>query len=265
MKLTILASGSKANAAVLTNGKHQILIDAGLSMSQLEARMKRAKLEPGDTFAILLTHEHADHATGVVRFANRYRTRVYASTLTAEAMRSRGLCEDLWQVFKTGGAPFGFGSLRISPFEVWHDAADPCGFLIEDCSHAFRQLAFATDLGKAHQGMLEACKDATTVFIEANYAQVMIDADKTRPWRVRERIMSFNGHLSNEGAASAVSTLPALKKVVLGHLSAATNHPDIALETVRTALAGRDPEVKVQVAFTPECDRCKPPLEFDVL
>jgi phosphoribosyl 1,2-cyclic phosphodiesterase len=227
--------------------------------------MRRAGLKPEDTFAILLTHEHADHACGVVRFANRYRCRVFASTLTAEAMRSRGLGEDLWQVFKTGGAPFGFGSFRISPFEVWHDAADPCGFLIEDCTHAFRQLAFATDLGKCHQGMLEACKEATTIFLEANYAKAMIDADKTRPWKVRERIMSFNGHLSNENAASAVSTLLRLKKVILGHLSAATNHPDVALGTVRTALAGRIPEVEVHTAFIPEHNRCQPPLEFEIL
>lgn len=266
MKLTVLASGSKANAAVLTSESGgfstQILIDAGLSLAQLEARMRRAKLRPENTFAILLTHEHADHSCGAIRFANRHRCHVYASTLTAEAMRERGLDEELWRTFKASGACFGFGPFRVKPFEVWHDAADPVGFVIDDMTNAYRTLAFATDLGKAHQGMLDACANATTIFIEANYAQVMIDADKTRPWNVRERIMSFNGHLSNEGAASAVSTLPRLKKVILGHLSAACNHPDVAVDTVQHVLIGRDPGVEVEVAFTPESDRCKQPLEF---
>lgn len=262
MKLIILASGSKANAALLEVEGRYILIDAGLSATQLRARIALAGVKPGEVTAIILTHEHNDHAVGLEKFAAGNSIPVYANAMTAQAIIRKTTGTIDWRIFNTGDGFF-IGDIYVETFNVNHDAAEPCGFLF---SHRYQEgntyFGFATDLGEVDAELLNHCFRATTLFIEANYDEQLLEMDRTRPYSVRTRISSKNGHLSNQQAAEACLGLPCLRKVILGHLSGSTNDPVIAAAHISRLFT--DPP-EIEVALTPESKRCDPPLVIDIL
>ena len=63
-----LASGSSGNAAVLSCGDTHLLIDAGISCRRITAALKELGLTPADLTAILITHTHSDHISGLMTF-----------------------------------------------------------------------------------------------------------------------------------------------------------------------------------------------------
>ena len=60
-----LASGSSGNAAVLSCGDTHLLIDAGISCRRITVALKELGLTPADLTAILITHTHSDHISGL--------------------------------------------------------------------------------------------------------------------------------------------------------------------------------------------------------
>jgi phosphoribosyl 1,2-cyclic phosphodiesterase len=85
VRFTVLASGSKGNATVVTGGRTRILVDAGLSCRELFRRMKLAGEEPETLDAILITHEHSDHINGVAVTARKLGIPVYFTEGTHRA------------------------------------------------------------------------------------------------------------------------------------------------------------------------------------
>jgi len=69
-----LSSGSRGNASLVEFGSTLLMIDCGLPLKVVEARLREVGREPRDVTALLVTHEHNDHAHGVVSFARRYNT-----------------------------------------------------------------------------------------------------------------------------------------------------------------------------------------------
>lgn len=257
MKLSVLASGSKANASILEADGSLILIDCGLSCTQLETRMRMIGIEPQAIDAIALTHEHADHSAGLEQFGRRYGTPVYANRLTATALITKGV-NVCWRIFN--GEPFGIGNIGAQAFRVEHDAADPCGFVFDGV------FAYATDLGTITEAMRAAVRPCTSLFIEANYDERLLARDTTRPAKVKLRTASGNGHLSNQQAARFIAQQPELRAVILGHLSASTNTPMLAMNAVLDEDDEHPSEdATLEVAFTPESERCKPPRTFPLL
>ena len=85
VRFTVLASGSKGNAAIVTGGRTRILVDAGLSCRELFRRMKLAGEEPETLDAILITHEHSDHVGGLAVTARKLGIPVYFTEGTHRA------------------------------------------------------------------------------------------------------------------------------------------------------------------------------------
>jgi phosphoribosyl 1,2-cyclic phosphodiesterase len=85
VRFTVLASGSKGNATVVTGGSTRILVDCGLSCRELFRRMKLAEEEPETLDAILITHEHSDHVNGVAVTARKLGIPVYFTEGTHRA------------------------------------------------------------------------------------------------------------------------------------------------------------------------------------
>jgi phosphoribosyl 1,2-cyclic phosphodiesterase len=85
VRFTVLASGSKGNATVVTGGRTRILVDAGLSCRELFRRMKLAGEEPETLDAILITHEHSDHVGGLAVTARKLGIPVYFTEGTHRA------------------------------------------------------------------------------------------------------------------------------------------------------------------------------------
>ena len=85
VRFTVLASGSKGNATVVTGGRTRILVDCGLSCRELFRRMKLAEEEPERLDAILISHEHSDHVGGVAVTARKLGIPVYFTEGTHRA------------------------------------------------------------------------------------------------------------------------------------------------------------------------------------
>jgi phosphoribosyl 1,2-cyclic phosphodiesterase len=85
VRFTVLASGSRGNATVVTGGRTRILIDCGLSCRELFRRMRLVEENPESLDAILITHEHADHVNGVAVTARKLGIPVFFTEATHRA------------------------------------------------------------------------------------------------------------------------------------------------------------------------------------
>jgi len=237
LAVTILGSGSAGNCALVQSPACRLLVDGGLSARQICSRLDAASIDPAAIDAILVTHEHIDHAGGLDVFCKKFHTPVYCNALTADAIRHSGHdeCRKEFRLFLTG-TEFCVGDITVQTFSVPHDAADPIGFVLH---HGAASLGFCTDLGFATKLVHERLRNAATVVIETNHDEKLLQADSRRPWPVKQRIMSRHGHLSNAAAAEVLASLTqhGLRRAILGHLSRDCNTPDLALGTVRTRLA----------------------------
>ena len=243
-RLTVLGSGSSGNCALVETDRVRVLLDAGLSARQILARLALVGLTPADIDAVLLTHEHGDHAGGLEVLCRRWNLPIYTNSLTADALRSgEQLTEHRnWRFFQTG-RDFVIEDLTVQNFQVPHDAADPVGFVLNHDSGA---LGLLTDLGQVTKLAFQRIRHVSTLIIETNHDGPLLQQDTKRPWSVKQRILSRHGHLSNDAAASAIGELRdsggALERVVLGHLSRDCNRPELAIGAVR-AKAGVDLEI----------------------
>jgi phosphoribosyl 1,2-cyclic phosphodiesterase len=85
VRFTVLASGSKGNCTVVTGGKTRILVDDGLSCRELFKRMRLAGEDPSTLDAIIVTHEHSDHVSGLSVTARKLGIPVYFTEGTHRA------------------------------------------------------------------------------------------------------------------------------------------------------------------------------------
>lgn len=242
MKMTIIASGSGGNCALLEDGGTRLLIDAGLSAKRILQGISALGLQPHQINGILLTHEHGDHTCGLDVWCSQHRTPVFCNEQTFFAIRS----ERKKQVFLfENNEPFMAGGIEVKAFSVRHDAIDPVGFVFGQD----RELGVVPDTGIVTDAMLDNLNSARRLYIESNYDEQMLLNDETRPLSLRQRIMAPDGHLSNINAALALRSLPNLQSAVLCHLSRHCNTPALAREAAVRGLedAGRF-DVTVEVA-----------------
>ncbi len=235
LEVTILASGSAGNSALVRCGETRILLDAGLSARRLGERLAACGVDPCSLDGIVLTHEHGDHTAALRVLCAKREIPVYANRMTAAALEAGAMREHRNWRFFANGAVFSIGELTIEAFSVPHDAVDPVGFLIRNASTTFGLL---TDLGHATQLVIERLREADALLIETNYDEDLLARDVRRPWSVKQRISSRHGHLSNRAAADVVGELAAgrLGTVLLGHLSRDCNSAELAVGAINAAL-----------------------------
>jgi phosphoribosyl 1,2-cyclic phosphodiesterase len=244
-RLTVLASGSKGNSAVVASARTRVLVDAGLSCRETFRRMRAAGEEPEKLDAILISHEHSDHVTGLELLARKTRAAVYMTAETHQAwVRDRRQSARDHQPPKLermesffAGHSFVVGDITVTPFTTPHDAADPVAF-------TFRvegvKLGVVTDLGYLPPNVREHLRGCDGLMIESNHDLEMLRGGPY-PWQVKQRVMSRVGHLSNDALAEFFSNDydGAAAFVVLAHLSEQNNHPEIARRAAEQALGPR--------------------------
>jgi phosphoribosyl 1,2-cyclic phosphodiesterase len=222
LRLSVLSSGSSGNATYIESDGGGLLVDAGLPCRRIEGLLARIGRSLDDVGAVLLTHGHADHASGVRSLVREYGVEVFAAPGVALGATTIPAVER-----------FEIGGLAATFFDVPHDSST-YGVRISDGE---RDVAMATDLGEARPEVLQHMSGAEAVVLEANH-----DPDWLRrgPYsaRLKRRISSKNGHLSNRQAAEAALALAphGLKDLVLAHLSKTNNSPARACGTVHRAL-----------------------------
>lgn len=218
-----LGSGSRGNATLVEIGGELILVDCGFTLKQTEVRLRRVGVGPGDISAIVVTHEHADHCVGVAALSHKYAIPVYASYGTLKASRS----ELLGRAINTHDV-FNVGEVAVMPVIVPHDAREPTQFVFEHCGV---RVGVISDLGQITPFVEQQYQHCHGLMMESNHDRQMLLRGRY-PERVKRRIASDLGHLSNEQAAGFLHAVgnPGLR-VVIGHVSEENNHPDLLEET----------------------------------
>jgi phosphoribosyl 1,2-cyclic phosphodiesterase len=248
VKFTILASGSSGNCAYVETAETRVLVDAGLSPRQTRLRLAELGRAPENLNAILITHEHSDHITGLVGLAEKLRIPVYCNRATRdEIVRLLAVTQVEFRLFATG-AGFEVGDIQVETFSIPHDAQDPVGFLLRTPAG---NIGFATDLGHVTRLVTERIRAANILVLESNHDVKMLQDCLHRPWSLKQRILSRHGHLSNEAAADCTAEIMSdqLRHLYLGHLSRDCNNPDLAFRVVNQRLQNLGAtHVQLQVA-----------------
>lgn len=228
-----LGSGSGGNATVVeaTGGitTTRLLVDAGFSLRELDARLARAGLAASDLDAVFVTHEHGDHIGCAMALAERDALPLWMSRGTWRA--AGGPVAPAGLRFARDAEPIAVGDLELHPFTVAHDAAEP---LQLRCSDGSARLAVLTDLGSITAHMLDNVAGCDALFLECNHDAAML-AQSRYPPSLKARIGGRFGHLSNDTAVEILAACLSsrLRHVVAAHLSRENNRPAIA----RAALA----------------------------
>ena len=225
-RIASLGSGSRGNGTVVEIGGERILVDCGFTVKQAESRLARIGLKPADLSAIVVTHEHSDHIGGVGPLAYKYAIPVFASFGTLQSAGKSGAtligsAIDAHDVFR-------IGAVEVQPVVVPHDAREPTQFVFR---HDSTSIGVISDLGCVTPFVVEQFRSLDGLLMESNYDLNMLTRGRY-PERVKRRIASDLGHLSNEQAATFLDAVGHAKlKVVVGHVSEENNHPDLLAET----------------------------------
>jgi len=243
VSVSVLASGSRGNTALVESSNTRILVDAGISCGETFKRLKSIGREPREISAILITHEHSDHVYGLATLAKKLMVPVFMTGATHQAW-ARSLRDESGetpQVAKleifSAGRSFQIADITVTPFTIPHDAADPVGFTFRAQG---TKLAIATDLGYMPASVCDHLRGCDVLIIESNHDLEMLRAG-SYPWSVKQRVMSRVGHLSNESLAQffAQNYDGGASYIVLAHLSEQNNHPEIALRAAESALGAQ--------------------------
>ncbi|RDB31786.1 MBL fold metallo-hydrolase [Candidatus Similichlamydia laticola] len=251
-----LASGSRGNAYYLRSEHFSLLIDAGCSGKVLEERMRSLVPEPSLSLdAILLSHEHFDHISALARFAFHRHTPVLATPKTCHAVILQ-----YGKVFPSAklfvpGLPFTLFNLDITPFSISHDAVDPVAFRIDVIGlDQPVSIGICTDLGFVSSSVVKHLEGCTLVVVEANHDPELV-MKSSRPLPYKKRVLSKQGHLSNEECADLLERImhPGLERIYLSHLSEECNSPELALQVVRSRLANTSFQGEICLAPQESC------------
>ena len=231
MRFVSIASGSSGNCIYTGTEESHILIDAGISAKRIEQGLNEVGLKTSELDGICITHEHSDHVKSLGTLSNKYNIPVYANLNTWNAMpeQKNKVLADNQNVFVTN-QDFEIKDLKIHPFAISHDAAEPCGFNIYNKK---KKISVATDLGHVSPELLANLEKSAFVLLEANYDPEILKYSRY-PYSLKQRIAGPNGHLSNNNSGEIVSHLmkSGLTNVMLGHLSKENNFPELAYKTV---------------------------------
>ncbi len=226
-----LYSGSSGNSLFVESENTKLLVDAGVSSKKIETALTNLKIDPSSINGILITHEHSDHVQGLGTFAKKFNLPVYVNQKTLDAMPNQKdkISEKNIKIIKNE-EKFEIGDLKIKPFSIPHDAANPCGFNI---IHDNKKISIATDIGHMTNGIIKNLEDSIFIMLEANYDPEVLKFSKY-PYILKSRIAGPTGHLPNEMAGKTIAHLlnSGLQQAILGHLSKESNFPELAYKTV---------------------------------
>jgi len=235
MRCTMLASGSKGNCVIVEGRAGSLLIDAGLSAKECLVRIERAGIDAGNIEALLVTHEHTDHIRGVDVLVRKLEIPVYGT---------EGTLADFLHFRRTSAKPivhhtcrdheqFTIGDFTIDPFNISHDATEPCGFII---SEGDIRMGYCTDTGIITPHMHDLLRHCDGIVLESNHCPDMLQ-NGPYPESLKRRIRSKRGHLSNPAAAECLRDFGKdVPQVILAHLSETNNTPEKAMVSAREGL-----------------------------
>lgn len=233
MKYYMLASGSKGNACILEVNGIRLMIDCGTTKRYLTQSFISLGLSFEDIDAVLVTHNHSDHTSQLKHFK-------HAKIFSPAKHEWDTILVNPYQRIEING-------ISILPIKTSHDDESSVGYLVEYSDY---KLVYVTDTGYIRDQDIELLRDADTYIMESNHDPEMLMLTQ-RPYHIKQRILSDEGHLSNDDAALILSKLVTDKtrEVVLAHLSQQANEESLAIKTVVNQLGSEKIVVKAARQF----------------
>lgn len=261
--LTVLGSGSSGNATLLEADGCAVLIDAGLGPRQIATRMATVGVTWPRIQAVLLTHTHGDHWNDRV-FAHLLRLRIpvwcHAEHHAALRLHSSSFAAmqraRLFRTFETGRELMLTSLVRCRPLAVRHDSGATFGFRFDGVASLFHPgwaLGYLSDLGCWDDTLADDLADVDLLALEFNH-DVGLQRGSGRPQHLIDRVLSDEGHLSNEQAAALLSAVEQrskpgrLGRVVQLHLSRQCNRPALAHQAAWQVLVGHGSSAAIETA-----------------
>ena len=255
--LYVLASGSRGNAAVVEGPEGSVLVDCGISRKALRQRADQAGCDLSRVRAILVTHEHGDHTSGLTVICNHFDGPLFATAGTASGKRH--LCA-LPFTLVDHDSTLELAGMRVQAFPTSHDVNDPMCFRFEvrgktevDDNGVMDAVGWATDTGYLTNEALDALYGCRILGIEANHDPHML-ATGPYPAYLKARVAGARGHLSNEQAAEALPTLVTrdTETIVAMHISEKNNRPSLAVRKLASAVGAEASNSTFTEARTPD-------------
>lgn len=234
VSLVSLYSGSKGNSTYIRVGTDEILIDAGRSFRALTAALNSIGSDVARIKAIFITHEHSDHVSALEMLSKKFRIPIHMTEDSAKKVlsttsyaKSNIICHS--PIFEEK-----IGDITVRSFPTPHDSDMCVGYTV--ALPDGQKIGYATDIGHITPAIRENLLGAAAVVIESNHDVQMLHDGPYPAW-LKMRIGSQNGHLSNADCSAFLPELIAsgTKDILLAHLSAENNAPDVALQSAKCA------------------------------
>jgi len=226
-----LGSGSKGNSTLVRAGDTLVMIDCGFSVRETVRRLARLNVEPRQLDAILVTHEHSDHSSGVAALSRKFEVPVYLTHGTFSTGRCDGSadlrcfnCED----------DFTIGCLSVKAVAVPHDAAEPCQYRLGWKDYS---LGILTDLGSITPHVVDNFRGCHSLLLEFNHDLPML-RDGQYPPHLKRRVGGDWGHLNNQQAVEFLQQIDgaSLRHLVVAHISEKNNRLELAERALLSVL-----------------------------
>ena len=228
MRIASLGSGSRGNATLVQHHSTTLLVDNGFSLRQFNQRLQQLELAPEEIDAVLLTHEHGDHAGGIEKLCAGYDIPLWTAVGTARAVLSDGFHYHRL----VAGETVRFGDIEVLPVTVPHDAREPLQFVFRQLDED-RRLGILTDAGHITSHIVERFGGLHGLLLEFNYDAQMLECGPY-PDHLKQRVGGNHGHLGNEQSLELLARIDTsrLECLIAAHISEKNNHPDIVAEAI---------------------------------
>lgn len=231
MKVCTIASSSKGNCVLVYNETTKILIDIGITLSELEEKLNMLGISPHEITAILNTHEHIDHTKNIGAFMRKYGTPLYCHIDGYERLVTKLGKVNYSLITRFNDMPFEIDDMVVRAFKLPHDAISCVGYTIAEDN---KRVSIVTDLGHYDDEIISNIIGSRLVILESNHDEKMLMNNPKYPVSLKHRILGKSGHLSNKLASQVALKLvgTGTRQILLAHLSEENNTPELAYNTV---------------------------------
>jgi phosphoribosyl 1,2-cyclic phosphodiesterase len=216
VKFSVLASGSRANCAVIEHESKLILIDNGLGPVLLKKRLESIGLSIDNVVATILTHTHCDHL-------NQATVRRLGVPVWCRAEHAEDFDEPADLHYYTDESFSPTDGVQVKPIHLFHDSPATHGFRIEADG---KSIGYIADTGAWTIRMAKMLAGVDLLIIESNH-DVDMQRTSDRPPSLIDRVLSNLGHLSNTQSAEFVRKITELgvapKRIIAAHVSHSCN------------------------------------------
>lgn len=223
MKVKVLSSGSKGNTTYIETDNTKILIDVGNSYKYITEKLDEMNVAPEEIDGILITHLHVDHIKGLKLFCRKNNIKIYLTEImknNLDYVLNYSLIDDEFDV----------NDIHVTAIKTSHDTEDSRGYILVN-NH--KSIVYITDTGYINNKYFDILKNRNLYIMESNHDVEML-TNGNYPYKLRQRILSDKGHLSNYDSSRYLNSFIGdnTKYILLAHLSDDNNTETLAYETL---------------------------------